>query len=207
MRKYGVGSAGISNDLSSLTKIDGDPPIWILNVDELRVELSTQGLISQQQFQKDCVSQINKFPVTVSQRAWQTRIQTLLDNLTIVEVPPDATLSGEFEYLLNSFCTERAKGVEKEDVLQGISVWYQDRVYFQVKDLRKHLSANDFTHYTSNKITLRLQDTKAEKTYWRVKGKGVHVWSLPTNFFNDEETKDEDIPFDLPPLSGDKDIL
>ena len=55
LRKYGVGSAGISNDLSSLTKIDGDPPIWILNVDELRVELSTQGLISQQQFQKDCV--------------------------------------------------------------------------------------------------------------------------------------------------------
>ena len=206
LRKYGVGSSGVSNDLSSLTKIDGDPPIWILNVDELRVELSTQGLISQVQFQKDCVSQINKFPVTVSQRAWQTKIQTLLDNLTIVEVPPDATLSGEFEDLLHNFCTERAKGVEKEDVLQGISVWYQERVYFQVKDLRKHLTANDFTHYTSNKITLRLQEIEAEKIFWRVKGKGVHVWSLPTSFFG-EEIQEETMPLDLPPLVGDKDIL
>ena len=189
--------------MSSLTKIDGDPPIWILNVDEERVELSTQGLISQSQFQKDCVAQINKFPVTVNQRAWQTRIQTLLDNLTIVEFPPDATLAGEFEDLLDSFCTERARGNEKEDILQGISVWWDHRVYFQVKDLRKHLTVNDFTHYTSNKITLRLQELEAEKTFWRVKGKGVHVWSLPQAFFGEEE----DIPFDLPPLQADKDIL
>ena len=203
-RKFGVGPAGLSNDLSSLTKIDGDPPIWILNVDEQRVELSTQGLISQSQFQKDCVSQINKFPITVNQRAWQTRIQTLLDNLTIVEVPPDATLAGEFEDLLNSFCTERAKGSEKEDILQGISVWWDSRVYFQVKDLRKHLTVNDFTHYTSNKVTLKLRDLEAEKTFWRIKGKGVHVWSLPQAFFGEAE---EDIPFDLPELSVDKDVL
>lgn len=202
-RKFGIGPAGISHDLSSLTKIDGDPPIWILNVDEERVELSTQGLISQSQFQKDCVAQINKFPVTVNQRAWQTRIQALLDNLTLVEVPPDATLAGEFEDLLDSFCTERARGNEKEDILQGISVWWDHRVYFQVKDLRKHLTVNDFTHYTSNKVTLRLQELEAEKTFWRVKGKGVHVWSLPQPFFGGEE----DIPFDLPPLQTDKDIL
>jgi len=204
-RKFGIGPTGISHDLNSLTKIDGDPPIWILNVDDQRVELSTQGLISQIQFQKDCVAQINKFPITVNQRAWQTRIQTLLDNLTIVEVPPDATLAGEFEDLLSSFCTERAKGSEKEDILQGISVWWGDRVYFQVKDLRKHLSVNDFTHYTSNKVTLKLRDLEAEKTFWRIKGKGVHVWSLPQVYFGIEE--DEEIPFDLPPLSVEKDVL
>jgi hypothetical protein len=201
-RKYGVGPAGISHELSSLTKIDGDPPIWILNVDEQRVELSTQGLISQPQFQKDCVSQINKFPATITQRAWQTRIQTLLDTLTIVEVPPDATLSGEFEDLLHSFCTERARGTEKEDILQGISVWCDNKVFFQVKDLRKHLTVNDFTHYTSNKITLKLRDLESDKTFWRVKGKGVHVWSLPQTYFGEEE-----VSVDLPPLSGEQEIL
>ena len=118
-------------------------------------------------------------------------------------MPPDATLAGEFEDLLDSFCTERARGNEKEDILQGISVWWDHRVYFQVKDLRKHLTVNDFTHYTSNKVTLRLQELEAEKTFWRVKGKGVHVWSLPQPFFGGEE----DIPFDLPPLQTDKDIL
>jgi len=201
-RKYGVGPSGVGNDMSSLTKIDGDPPIWILNVDGQRVELSTNGLTSQAQFQKECVSQINKFPIAVNQRAWQTRIQLLLDNLTIVEVPPDATLKGEFEDLLHAFCSERAKGEEREDILQGVAVWVEGRVYFQVKDVKKHLSVNDFNHYTSNKITLRLQDIQAEKMFWRVRGKGIHVWSLPQEFFNDDQ---DQIP--LPELPAGEGII
>jgi len=160
------------------------------------------GLTSQAQFQKECVSQINKFPVTVNQRAWQTRIQTLLDNLTIVEVPPDATFKGEFEDLLHAFASERAKGEEREDIQQGVAVWTDERVYFQVKDLKKHLSVNDFNHYTSNKITLRLQDLKAEKMFWRVRGKGIHVWSLPQEFF-----QVEDVDIKLPDLPISEEII
>ena len=188
--------------MSSLTKIDGDPPIWILNVDGERVELTTNGLTSQGQFQKECVSQINKFPIAVNQRAWQTRIQLLLDNVTIVEVPPDATLKGEFEDLLHAFCCERARGEEREDILQGTAVWVDQRVYFQIKDVKKHLSVNDFNHYTSNKITLRLQDLEAEKMFWRVKNKGVHVWSLPQDYFADSQE-----PLELPNLPEQEEIL
>ena len=106
-----------------------------------------------------------------------------------MEVPPDATLKGEFEDLLHAFCCERAKGEEKEDILQGVGVWLDSRVFFQVKDLKKHLSVNDFNHYTSNRITLRLQDLNAEKMFWRVRGKGVHVWSLPQAYFEGEDTE------------------
>ncbi len=201
-RKFGVGPAGVQNQMASLTKIDGDPPIWLLDVDGKRVELSTDGLISQTRFQKDCVAQINKLPIAVAQRAWQTRIQLLLDNLTIVEVPPDATIKGEFEELLHSFCSERAKGQDREDVLQGVAVWMDGRVYFQVKDIKKHLSVNDFNHYTSNKITLRLQGIEAEKMFWRVKGKGIHVWSLPQDYFSSD-----DDPLDLPELPTQEDII
>tara|TARA_R110000822_G_scaffold65575_3_gene160461 strand:+ start:15394 stop:16917 length:1524 start_codon:yes stop_codon:yes gene_type:complete len=189
LRKFGVGPSGVGSDMSSLTKIDGDPPIWILNVDGARLELTTSGLTSQIQFQKECVAQINKFPVAINQRAWQTRIQTLLDNVAIVEVPPDATFKGEFEDLLNAFACERAKGEEREDILQGVAVWVEEKVFFQVKDIKKHLSVNDFNHYTSNKITLRLQDLQAEKMFWRVRGKGVHVWSLPQDFFQLDESQ------------------
>jgi len=128
-------------------------------------------------------------------------MQTLLDNLTVVEVPPDATIKGEFEDLLASFCCDRARGDTREEILQGIAAWVDDRVYFQIKDVRKHLQVNNFTHYTSNKITLRLTDLKAEKMFWRVKGKGVHVWSLPQSFF---ATQMEVL--DLPPLVP-KDVI
>ena len=201
-RKCGVGPASLANDLSSLTKIDGDPPIWVLNVDDSRVELSTTALTTQSQFQKECVAQINKFPITVNQRAWQTRIQLLLDNITIVEVPPDATHKGEFEDLLHAFSCERARGEEREDILQAVAVWLDGRVFFQVKDIKKHLTTNDFNHYSSNKITLRLQDLGAEKMFWRIRGKGIHVWSLPQDYF---ETEDSEIP--LPELETTENIL
>ena len=173
-----------------------------MNVDGERVELTTGGLTTQTQFQKECVSQINKFPVSVNQRAWQTRIQTLLDNVTIIEVPPDATFRGEFEDLLHAFACERARGEEREDILQGVAVWLDGRVYFQVKDIKKHLSVNDFNHYTSNKITLRLQQLEAEKKFWRVRGKGVHVWSMPQEHF---ETEDKEMP--LPKLNSPDNII
>ena len=143
------------------------------------------------------MSQINTFPITVNQRAWQTRIQLLLDNLTVVEVPPDATFKGEFEDLLHAFACERARGEERDDILQGVAVWFESKVYFQIKDVKKHLSVNDFNHYTSNKITLRLQDIGAEKMFWRVRGKGIHVWYLPQEYF---QTEDTEIP--LPELRG-----
>ena len=173
-----------------------------MNVDNKRLELTTTGLTSQAQFQKECVSQINMFPVAINQRSWQTRIQTLLDNVTIVEVPPDATFKGEFEDLLHAFACERAKGEEREDILQGVAVWLDDRVYFQVKDLKKHLSVNDFNHYTSNRVTLRLRDLNAEKMFWRVRGKGVHVWSLEQAYFETDESE-----IDLPPLPASQEIL
>jgi hypothetical protein len=122
--------------------------------------------------------------------------------LTVVEVAPDATLKGEFEDLLLSFCTDRAKGTIREDILQGISVWVDGRVYFQIKDLKKHLNTNDFTSYSSNKITLRLQEMQAEKMFWRVKEKGVHVWSFPQSMFKAVDAAEYELA--LPPLELDK---
>ena len=193
-RKYGVGPGELNNDLSSLTKIDGDPPIWLLNVDGSRVELSTEALVSQLVFQRECVAQVNKYPISMSAKAWQTRMQVLLNNLTIIEVPPDATLKGAFEDLLFSFCCDRAKGTEREDILQGIAVWTKGRVYFQIKDVMKHLAVNDFKTYTSNRVALRVKELGAEKMFWQVKGKGVHVWGFPEEFFGAAASVNLDLP-------------
>ena len=185
-RKFGVGEGNANVDISSLTKIDGDPPIWILTVNGQRLELNTDSLHSQTMFQKACISQINQFPPMVSAPVWQRRVAALLANATVVEVPPDTTTKGEFEDLLTSFCCDRARGSERQEILQGIAVWMEGRIFFQIKDLKKHLTVNGFTQYTSNKIGYVLKEIDgATKTFWNVRGKGVHVWSIPEKHFND----------------------
>jgi hypothetical protein len=202
-RKFGIGPGQKSNDLGSLTKINGDPPIWILDVDGQRVELSTDSLVSQMQFQKDCLSQINLFPKTMSTKAWQGRMQVLLSQLTIVEVPPEATRKGEFEDHLTSFCCDRARGTDREDVLQGISVWAEGKVFFQVKDLKRYLTNNQFNYYSAVHIGLRLREFGADKMFWNVKGKGVHVWGIRQDFFSHFAP----VSLDLPPIHIEKDIM
>jgi len=203
-RKFGVGPGNRNNDLSSLTKINGDPAIWLLNVDGSRVELSTDALVSQVIFQKECVAQANKFPLTMSPRAWQIRMQGLLESLTIVEVAPDTTLKGTFEDLLASFCCDRARGFEKEEIAQGIAIWMDNRVYFQIKDLMKHLTVNNFLNYTINKVGLRLRELGGERIFWNANGKGTHVWYFPQSFFGDD-AKDKQIP--LPPIPRDQGVM
>ena len=196
-RKFGIGPGQKANDLNSLTKINGDPPVWILDVDGKRVELGTDSLVSQKNFQKDCLDQINIYPKAMSDKAWTARMQTLLSNLTIIEVPPEATAKGEFEELLTSFCCDRARGAEREEILQGIAVWADECVFFQLRDLQKHLKANGFTKYSNVQIGLRLKDLRAEKVDWRVKGKTVHLWFFQQSFFEGMQ----DIRLDLPPLN------
>lgn len=196
-RKFGIGPGQRNNDLSTLTKIEGDPPIWILTVDGSRVELSTEALVTQKVFQKECVSQINRYPLTLTERAWQTRMQTLLDNITIVETAPDTTLKGEFEDLLYSFCCDRARGTDKEEIFQGIAVWMDGRIYFQIRDLMKHLTVNGFVSYTTNKAGLRLRQMGGERTFWNVNGKGVHVWYFSQDQFGGKGVSEKRIS--LPP--------
>ena len=203
-RKFGIGPGQRSNDLGSLTKINGDPPIWILDVDGQRVELGTDAFVNQKAFQRDCMNQINIMPRTMSSKAWEGRIQVLLAALTVVEVPPEATSKGEFFDHLTTFCCDRAKGVDREDILQGIAVWTDGRVYFQVKDLKKHLTQYQFTSYTAVRIGLRLKEMGAEKTFWNIKGRGVHVWGIPQKVFDGHQ----EVVLELPPLrSEEADIL
>lgn len=204
-RKFGIGPGQRANDLGSLTKINGDPPVWILDVDGKRVELGTDAFVNQKAFQRDCMNQINVMPRTMSARSWENRVQVLLSNLTIVEVPPEATSKGEFMDHLATFCCDRARGADREDILQGIAVWTDGRVYFQVKDLKKHLTQYNFTSYSAVKIGLRLKEMGADKTYWNIRGRGVHVWGMPQKVFNDHR----EVVLDLPPLpaSDDGDIL
>jgi len=192
-RKFGVGEGGVGVEISSLTKIDGDPPIWLLNVDGDRLELSTESLHSQQLFQRACMSQVNKFPPMVSAPAWQKKVDALLRNATIIDAPPDTTIRGEFADLLESFCVDRARGNERHEILQGIAVWTEGKVYIQIKDLRKHLLVNGFQNYSSNKIGLALKEIDgADKMFWKnVRGKGVHVWGIPEAYFNINTPKRE----------------
>jgi hypothetical protein len=193
-RKFGISSATAMPSFGSLTKQNSNPPVWFLDVESIRLEMSTEDLQNQTRFQRVCMEIIDKMPPKMSERAWQGVIQNLLDNVTIIEVPKDASIEGQFQDLLEAFCTDRAQAQIKEEILLGKPFVEDNKTFFRLSDLEAYLQRHNFRQFTRPKITARLRDLGADHSGQNIKNRFVNLWSIPTF-----ETQTD--PFNLPDFS------
>ena len=193
-RKFGISSATAMPSFGSLTKQNSNPPVWFLDVESIRLEMSTEDLQNQTRFQRVCMETIDKMPPKMSERAWQGVIQNLLDNVTIIEVPKDASIEGQFQDLLEAFCTDRAQAQIKEEILLGKPFVEDNKIFFRLSDLEAYLQRHNFRLFTRPKITARLRDLGADHSGQNIKNRFVNLWSIPT--FSTQAD-----PFDLPDFS------
>ena len=176
-RKFGIGASGGTPLFSNLTKQNSDPPIWFLDVEGGRLELETEELLNQTRFQRKCMDAMNLIPPKVRDNVWRQIIQQLLDTLTIIEVPKDASTTGHFNELLETFCTERPAR-ERDELLIGKPWSDKGRTYFKLADLMDFLYRKNFRDYPRNKLTARLRELGGEPYFFNIKGKGANVWHI-----------------------------
>ena len=193
-RKYGVGG-GASLEFSALTKLETEPPVWILNVGDARMELQTDELQIQTKFQKKCMDALNLMPPLVKQSVWQESIEKLFINLIKIPVSDDGSVAGQFEAFLQEFCTDRAQA-QNRDELTLRKPWTEDGItWFRLKDLADYLTRNKFTHYNTGQLVqaLRRLDGKSDK--FNLKGRTVRVWGVPAY-------QHQDSAFDIKEVDG-----
>ena len=187
--KFGVGGGGAAPTFSSLAKLDSKPPLWFLSIDDKRLELSTEQLQNQIKFQRVCMETLNIMPPRMNDRGWQALIQNLMDNgMEIIEVSNDISVDGQFNELLESFCTDMAQANSKEEILLGKPFTEEGRTFFRIKDLKEYLVKHRFTELETNRIASKLRDMKAEHKFVNMKGRGVNLWSIPEFDYGEEVT-------------------
>ena len=178
-RKFGISPATAMPSFGSLTKQNSNPPVWFLDVENNRLEMATEDLQNQTRFQRVCMETIDKMPAKMSERAWQGVIQNLLDNVTIIEVPKDASIEGQFRDLLEAFCTDRAQAQTKEEILLGKPYTEDNKTFFRLSDLEAYLQRHNFRYFTRPKITARLRDLGASHSGQNIKNRFVNLWAVP----------------------------
>ncbi len=193
-RKFGISPATAMPSFGSLTKQNSNPPVWFLDVESNRLEMITEDLQNQTRFQRVCMETIDKMPPKMSERAWQGVIQNLLDNVTIIEVPKDASVEGQFQDLLEAFCTDRAQAQTKEEILLGKPYTEDNKTFFRLSDLEAYLQRHNFRYFTRPKITARLRDLGADHSGQNIKTRFVNLWAVPA--FTSQSA-----PFNLPDFS------
>lgn len=199
-RKYGIGKGG-DTSLTGLIKIEGHPPIWMVTVDGKRVSLETEDLQNQKMFQKVCLEQISIRTAIIKPNLWESKMEALMENLSIVEASPDATKRGIFLELLKEFASNRAKGTEYSDLAHHIPVWLDGMVYTRIAALSWFIRNNEadikFTRTQLYELCKELGGGSKELD-------GQHVVYVPQSLFSEHsdsnvvsftprEPKNEDI--------------
>lgn len=180
-RKNGVNVGGgiVLPNFGALTKQDTSPPIWFLDVEGKRLELTTEQLMSQTMFQRAAMERLNTLPPKVKEPIWQETIRGLLENVTIIEAPKDASLHGVFDDLLETFCTNQYAGRSRDEILLDKAWTDGGTTYFRMSALRKFLTQQKFTDYDPPKIMARLRDLGGKAQQMNFKGLNRSVWAIP----------------------------
>ncbi len=186
-RKFGIGAAVAGATIANLRKYNSVPPVWFMDVNGEPLELDTEALMNQLQFQKACMEQLNFMPRSMAKQQWESRISTLLSEMkdnesAIIEVAQDASISGQFYDYLEEFCRHQQQAQDKEEILLR-RPWTdeeEDITFFRLKDFEGFLRKNKFFEYKSHKIAQRLRDINGESIVLKIKGRAVRVWQIPS---------------------------
>jgi hypothetical protein len=177
-------------------------------VDGHRLELSTKQLQMQVDFQRACMEQMYKMPARLKESDWREMVDTLLNTATRISVPEELTTKGQFQELLEMFCTARLQARSPEELMTG-KPWTEDNyTHFKLSSLQEFLKRHNFTTYTRGQITERLKEMnsggEADKQYRfkdnKNKWQTVRVWFIPEIKKGDVEFPKVTIDDEEPPF-------
>lgn len=180
-RQFGVGQneddPGVS--FGSLTKIETDPPIWIWEIDGIRMEVSTDAILSQSKMALVILEKANKILFPVQPGTWRGIIQEKLDNLEIIDAPEDAGIVGQILFHLDEFCSQK-RGRSADEIIVGRVHHHEGRASFRSTDFIKHLKNAGINNVGGPKLwgILRSRDAKSHRD--RIKGRQIRYWSVVT---------------------------
>ena len=183
-RKFGIGAAIDMPSISALSKYASDPPLWFVDVDGHRLELTTEELQQQAKFQVACMNKVNVMPPTLKKQEWENLLNGLLKEMVetqaITEAPEDTSSDGRFYDLLEEFCTHLQTAMDREEVLMG-RPWTNEEeklTYFRLKDLENFLVRNKFL-MSNPKIAQRLRSIQGAPQSMTIKNRTVRLWRIP----------------------------
>ena len=197
LRKFGVGGNGSMPVMHSLTKYASSPPLWFIDVEGSgRMELTTEDLQNQTKFQKRCMESLNVMPMPLNKASWAQIVNHLLENVTIITAPSDASPVGQLMEMVERFCTGRAQAKVREEILLGKPFLdpANNRYIFRLSDLMSYLERHRYREFKVHQITAIIKSKGADHHFYNLKGKGTNCWSMPSF---DTPTGEFDIPKEI----------
>ena len=178
-RKFGVGRTA-TPDIDSLTKYEGEPVLWVVEISGKRVELMTEELMSQPRFAQRCADVLTRLPMPMPPPRWVQYVDELMQECDIVAAPSDEeTQSGQFAVILERFCIQRAQATHVDQLIDNFPWTSEGRTYFRGDALLVYLKRCGFAYRHNRVIWGFVRDIGGEKHLLTIRTGEIQVWSVP----------------------------
>lgn len=178
---------------TDLVKFDTDPPRWGFSMGGKEIQgVDTEELFNFNQLRKAVAGKLNTHVPNMSSRRWDAILQELFLTMKVVEVPKDASASGQavarlVEYLSKAESRlsegyDEAK--EREKLTRGMPCiqFVAETKYgvFKMTDFVKHLKNTRSEDLKGANLYFALREhLGVETTRMRIGGKATTVWMVP----------------------------
>jgi hypothetical protein len=183
-RKFGIGSSEEIPKLTGISKLNTEPPLWFVNIGDLRIEATTEQLQQYTKFHALCLEKGNVCFRAMRQQDWLAALGDAMQHeVTIIDISPEVGLTGQFKELLEEFLTDRATAENKDELLRGLP-WRDietEKVYFKLSALQSFLDRQNFKAFGRSKITQRIREIGGDREFFTLRdNRGINVWFVPT---------------------------
>ena len=178
-REFGVGD-GLPP--ISLTKINGNPVLWLLEFAGKRIQMDTHQLTTQKLFQERVFETTQQYPPTLKQPDWEAWIGDAGRAAEVQDVDVDDTADGLFRKAFESWLYGRNRTTDRKEFAMSRSPYLHTRedgteeTWFRLDQLIPFLDTNRIDYGNVTRLGQRLRDLGCEAAQARLDGQNKHVW-------------------------------
>ncbi len=179
-RTFGIGEADDYPRITSLARLETEPPIWFASIGGKRLQLSTDELLNYVAFVKASVNQHFASYQSMRQSDWALIVKAALDGAEEIPIPEDATETGRFLEYLEDFLTNQQAGEKPDDLFVGRPFKDDERqlYVFRIRDLQNFLIKEGMKEWSRSQLGSKLLDIGCKDESLDVSGRRVQVWTL-----------------------------
>ena len=156
-KEYGISTADdfIDPANTSLVKLKTSPPTWILTTHDRTVELTTDEFWNFDMFAKRVMEECNVRLFPMKPNDWNDVVRRLLQNVTEIEVPYNATPEGMLQELVSEFAKRATP--DESDLVHGPVRDKDSNLLFRMTQLKTFLRREGFNALTDAKVNTVLK--------------------------------------------------
>lgn len=164
-KKFGIGhekqeeaAAGFTHpDYQALEKLDTKPPRYYLTVNGLRLDLSTDELMSWFRLRKCLFEALDELPASTPkiEKEWERTLAGLTSKIIIHDAPPEASDSGQVIAELEGWAEQCS--ADTTSLLRGDPYWEDNLVYISLSSFSQYLYAKKIKRFETNELVSLLR--------------------------------------------------